>query len=96
MITSYFKKGERFAGFVQLQRGWGRGGVWWGSLLPKAVEEEVLYCPSQLVSEKQTHARTSRAEVVLLAGFTKGLFGLRLSWFPPPEGDMGSVSGCWW
>lgn len=70
------------------------GGGWWVSLLPKAVEEEVLYCPSQLVSEKQTRARTSRAEVVLLAGFTKGLFGLRLSWFP--EGDLGSVSGCWW
>lgn len=58
--------------------------------------EGVLYCPSQLVSEKQTRVRTRRAEVALLAGLTKGLFSYRLHRFPPPEGDLSFVSGCWW
>lgn len=50
----------------------GEGRGRWASPLPKAVEEEVLYCPRQLVSGKQTRARARRAEGVLLAGVCKG------------------------
>lgn len=82
MIDYIIFQKEELCRVLQLQKGVE------GSLQPRAVEE-VLHCPSNLVLEKQTLVRTRRAEVDLLAEFTKGLFSA-------VEGALSSVSRCCW